>query len=59
LSESDISAAIAERAAARAAKDYDAADAVRQRLEAAGIMMMDTPAGTSWKPGVKLDADTA
>lgn len=54
MSEEEVSAAIQERAAARAAKDYAASDAVRTRLEAAGILIMDTPQGTSWKPGPRL-----
>ncbi|PRW59911.1 cysteine--tRNA cytoplasmic isoform X1 [Chlorella sorokiniana] len=54
LSEEQIAAAIEERAAARAAKDYAASDAVRLRLEAAGILIMDTPEGTTWKPGPRL-----
>lgn len=27
---------------------------VRLRLEAAGILIMDTPEGTTWKPGPRL-----
>lgn len=97
LGEDEIAAAIEERAAARAAKDYAAADVVscgtgctslclgrrrcsvsstdalpmspqplfvaldlpslqvRLRLEAAGILIMDTPQGTTWKPGPRLN----
>lgn len=54
LSESEVAAAIEERAAARAAKDFEAADGVRKRLEAVGVMIMDTPLGTTWKPGPRL-----
>ena len=50
LTAADVDAAIAERAAARAAKDFAAADAVRRRLEEAGLALLDTPAGTSWQP---------
>ena len=50
LTEADVDAAIAERAAARAAKDFAAADAVRLRLEEAGLALLDTPAGTAWQP---------
>ena len=28
---------------------------VRLRLEAAGILIMDTPQGTTWKPGQRLN----
>ena len=37
-----------ERAEAKAAKDYATADAVRDRLTAAGIEVEDTPHGASW-----------
>jgi cysteinyl-tRNA synthetase len=43
---------IAARAAARAAKDFAAADAVRVELSAKGIMLMDSPEGTTWRPGL-------
>jgi cysteinyl-tRNA synthetase len=39
---------LAARAAARAAQDYAAADAVRQALSAVGILVEDTPAGPRW-----------
>jgi cysteinyl-tRNA synthetase len=56
LTEGEVAAAIEERAAARAAKDYAASDAVRERLEAVGVAIMDTPAGTTWKPAPRLAA---
>jgi cysteinyl-tRNA synthetase len=40
---------IDERARARAEKDWAAADAVRDRLAAAGIVLVDAPDGTSWR----------
>jgi len=46
-----VEAHIAARTAARAAKDFAAADAVRQQLAAKGIMLMDTAQGTAWRPG--------
>ncbi len=52
MEENEVTAAIAERAAARAAKDFAAADAVRQRLASKGVMIMDTPTGTTWRPGI-------
>eukprot|EP00887_Chlorella_sp_A99_P006630 scaffold3.g6630.t1 len=54
LTEAAVAAAIQERAAARSAKDYAAADAVRLRMEALGVLLMDTPGGTAWKPGPRL-----
>jgi cysteinyl-tRNA synthetase len=40
-----VTMALDERQAARERKDYDAADAIRDRLEAAGVMIEDTPYG--------------
>ena len=37
------------RAKARAEKDWATADAVRDRLSAAGIVVTDTPAGAEWE----------
>jgi len=39
-----------QRKAARAAKDFAAADALRQELLALGVEVKDTPSGTVWKP---------
>ena len=44
-----IEAAIVERAAARAAKDFARSDALRDRVKAMGVELMDTPAGTTWR----------
>jgi cysteinyl-tRNA synthetase len=43
-----VSAMLEQRAAARAAKDFAAADAIRDRLRAAGVDIEDTPQGPKW-----------
>ena len=48
-SDADIEAAIAERAAARKAKDFATADRVRKALLEQGVELEDTPAGTRWQ----------
>ncbi len=48
----DVQSSIKRRADARAAKDYAAADAERAFLAERGIMIMDGPEGTHWRPGV-------
>jgi len=40
---------IEKRNAARAAKDFAAADALRDRLAEAGIQIEDGPGGTTWR----------
>ncbi len=44
-----IEAAIAERLAARRAKDFSRADAIRARLLADGVLLEDGPGGTTWR----------
>jgi cysteinyl-tRNA synthetase len=41
---------IAARQAAREARDYGCADAIRREIEERGIVIEDTPGGTRWKP---------
>lgn len=43
-----VAGLLEQRAEARAAKDFAAADAIRDRIKAAGIEVEDTPAGPKW-----------
>jgi cysteinyl-tRNA synthetase len=46
-----IEAKIAERAEARANKDWARGDAVRDELAALGVELLDTADGTTWRIG--------
>jgi cysteinyl-tRNA synthetase len=43
-----VGVALEQRQAARDRKDYQAADAIRDRLHAAGVLIEDTPEGPRW-----------
>ncbi|HTL36691.1 MAG TPA: DALR domain-containing protein, partial [Kofleriaceae bacterium] len=43
-----VQAKVAERAAARAAKDYTRGDAIKKELEALGVALHDGDGGTDW-----------
>ena len=49
LDEATITRLIGERAAAKAAKNFAEADRIRQELLAQGIVLKDSPAGTTWE----------
>ena len=49
LDESSIQSLIAQRAAAKAAKNFAEADRIRQDLLAQGIVLKDSAAGTTWE----------
>ena len=48
VDEASIERRVAERAAAKASRDYAHADAIRSQLAAEGIVLQDTPHGTTW-----------
>jgi cysteinyl-tRNA synthetase len=49
LSEKEIEDLIAERNAARKAKNFSRADEIRDMLKSRGIQLKDTPGGTTWE----------
>ena len=51
LDEAAIQAQIAARAAAKAAKNFAEADRIRQELAALGVVLKDSPTGTTWERG--------
>jgi len=49
LSSEDIDALIEKRIAAKAARDFETADAIRDQLSDAGVTIQDGREGTSWR----------
>ncbi len=47
--EAEIMQAIADRAAARSAKDFARADRIRKEMESRGVLIKDSPTGTTWE----------
>ncbi|QTE29817.1 cysteine--tRNA ligase [Pengzhenrongella sicca] len=50
-----VTAELAARAQARAAKDFTTSDAIRDRLAAAGVVVEDSPAGARWSLAATLE----
>ncbi len=55
VDEARIEAMIAERAAAKAGKDFARADGIRDQLAAEGIELRDSPEGTTWRRRASLE----
>jgi len=51
LSEADIQAQIQARAQAKKDRDFATADRIRQDLAAQGVVLKDSPTGTTWERG--------
>ena len=49
IDENEVERLIEERITARAEKDWAKADAIRDRLDAMGIILEDSPQGTTWR----------
>ena len=49
LDEATIGSLIAQRVAAKVAKNFAEADRIRQELLAKGIVLKDSPTGTTWE----------
>ena len=57
LSDSWVEKKLAERTAARVNKNWSLSDAIRDELEAKGIVVMDTPTGAQWRVSLTTAAE--
>jgi cysteinyl-tRNA synthetase len=48
---------LADRLAARRARDFARADTLRDVIAAAGVVIMDGPGGSTWRPGPDFDPE--
>ncbi|CAI5516251.1 unnamed protein product [Closterium sp. Naga37s-1] len=59
MSAEQVQGMLEQRDEARKAKDFAQSDAIRDELALVGIMLMDTPAGTAWRPAaISVQDDT-
>ncbi|CAI7886227.1 unnamed protein product [Closterium sp. NIES-54] len=59
MSAEQVQGMLEQRDEARKAKDFARSDAIRDELALVGIMLMDTPAGTAWRPAaISVQDDT-
>jgi cysteinyl-tRNA synthetase len=49
VSDAEIDSLVAERDAARAAKDFATSDRIRDELTSRGVVLEDSPSGTTWR----------
>jgi len=49
IKRSDVDSLIEQRRAAREEKNWDAADKIREQLDQIGIVVLDSPEGTTWE----------
>jgi cysteinyl-tRNA synthetase len=49
ISDADIAKLVAEREDAKKARDFAKADSIRSQLKAKGVILADSPKGTTWK----------
>ena len=49
LEEAEVEGLLEQRIAAREAKNWAEADRIRDQLDAAGVVIEDGPAGTTWR----------
>ncbi|KAL2630897.1 hypothetical protein R1flu_015583 [Riccia fluitans] len=58
LTAEDLMVQVEERAAARAAKDWERSDTIRKNLAALGINLMDGGDGTQWRPAAVVEEES-
>ncbi|MHB8637953.1 MAG: cysteine--tRNA ligase [Fimbriimonadaceae bacterium] len=54
VDEAEVARLVAARTEAKLGKDFATADAIRAQIEAIGVELQDTPAGTTWKVKARI-----